>query len=246
MSGAPSKLRSWLWLFLAGPSTIIFSLLGMVLFAAPFNVRYAVISRWTRFAVWWLRITCGLDFEVEGVENIPTDGAAVILAKHQSAWETLAFQLIFPPQVWVLKRELLNIPFFGWGLRMLEPIAIDRAAGRKAAIQLIQQGSDRLRRGIWVVVFPEGTRVAPGEHRRYKSGGAVLAVNAAVPVVPVAHNAGLFWPLDGVKRPGTIRVVIGPLIQTVGRNPDEVNADAEAWIEGCMPRLLESGEVRSE
>lgn len=237
MSAPVARFRSWLWLALAAPSTILFSLLGLLLFAAPFKVRYAVITRWTRFAVWWLRVTCDLDFRVEGAEHLPV-GAAVILAKHQSAWETLAFQVIFPPQVWVLKRELLRIPFFGWGLRMLEPIAIDRSAGRKAVVQLIRQGRERLSRGIWVVVFPEGTRVAPGEHGRYKSGGAVLAVNAGVPVVPVAHNAGLYWRRDGGKRSGTIRVVIGPLIETAGRESDAVNAEAEAWIEGCMPGLL--------
>lgn len=235
-----SKARYWLWFSLAGPSTILFSLLGMALYAAPFTVRYAVITRWTRFAIWWLRITCGLDFKVEGQENLPAEGVAVILAKHQSAWETMAFQLIFPPQVWVLKRELLKIPFFGWGLRMLEPIAIDRSAGRKSVVQLIRQGKDRLSRGIWVVVFPEGTRVAPGEHGRYKTGGAVLAVNAGVPVVPVAHNAGLYWRQAEGIRSGTIHVVIGPLIQTVGRDADEVNNEAETWIEGCMPRLLKA------
>ncbi|OBS09379.1 1-acyl-sn-glycerol-3-phosphate acyltransferase [Acidihalobacter prosperus] len=234
----PGRWRSWVWLALAAPTTIVFSLLGMLLFAAPFRVRYGVITTWTRLAIWWLRIACGIGFTVEGREHLPAEGAAVILAKHQSAWETMAFQLIFPPQVWVLKQELLRIPFFGWGLRMLEPIAIDRAAGRKAVVQLIRQGRDRLQRGIWVVVFPEGTRVAPGEHGRYKSGGAVLAVNAGVPVVPVAHNAGLYWPRDGGKRPGTIRVVIGPAIQTAGREAEAVNAEAEAWIEGCMPRLL--------
>ncbi|AOV15873.1 acyl-phosphate glycerol 3-phosphate acyltransferase [Acidihalobacter aeolianus] len=238
MSATVGRWRSWLWLALAAPTTIIFSLLGMALYAAPFQVRYAVITRWTRLAIWWLRVTCGIGFAVEGRENLPVEGAAVILAKHQSAWETMAFQLIFPPQVWVLKQELLRIPFFGWGLRMLEPIAIDRAAGRKAVVQLIRQGTERLQRGIWVVVFPEGTRVAPGERGKYLSGGAALAVSAKAPVVPVAHNAGLYWPREGGKHPGTIRVVIGPQIATEGRTPDEVNAEAEAWIENCMPHLL--------
>lgn len=227
-----------LWLLLAAPATIPFSLLGIFLYPMPFSVRYAVITRWTRLSLWWLRVVCRLKFQVEGRDHLPTGGAAVILAKHQSVWETLAFQLIFPPQVWVLKRELLRIPFFGWGLKALEPIAIDRNAGRKSAVQLIQQGRDRLQRGIWVVVFPEGTRVRPGEHRHYKTGGAVLAVKAGVPVIPVAHNAGSYWPSKGEGiRPGTIRVSIGPLIETHGRTADEVNAEAEAWIEGRMADL---------
>lgn len=239
------RLRVGLWLFLAAPATIPFSLIGISLLAAPFRVRYGVITCWTRLVLWWLRIICGLSFHVEGLEYLPAEGAAVILAKHQSAWETLAFQVIFPPQVWVLKRELLRIPFFGWGLKALEPIAIDRGAGRKSAVQLIQQGRDRLQRGIWVVVFPEGTRVKLGEHRRYKTGGAVLAVKGGVPIVPVAHNAGLYWQSKGGGiRPGTIQVAIGPLIETDGRNPDEVNAEAEAWIERRMVDLLSIPEGR--
>jgi 1-acyl-sn-glycerol-3-phosphate acyltransferase len=161
-----------------------------------------------------------------------------VLSKHQSAWETLAFQEIFPPFVFILKRELLWIPLFGWGLALLKPIAIDRDAGRRALDQVVSQGRARLEQGIWVVVFPEGTRVAPGHRRRYKSGGAALAAETGYPVVPVAHNAGVFWPKRSfIKKPGTIRVVIGPPIPTKGKSADEVLDQAEEWIEQTMARL---------
>jgi 1-acyl-sn-glycerol-3-phosphate acyltransferase len=184
-----------------------------------------------------LKHICGLDYRVDGLEHLPA-GAAVILAKHQSAWETIAFQQIFPPQTGVLKRELLWIPLFGWALALLRPIAIDRGAGRVAIEQVIEQGRERLQSGIWVVVFPEGTRVASGTRRRYGIGGAALAAASGYPVVPVAHNAGFFWPRRGfLKRPGTIRVVIGPVIDPRGKTAEEIRRQAEEWIENTMARL---------
>jgi len=206
-------------------------------FPFPYRWRYAVITRWTTFNLWWLKVTCNVSYEVEGKENIPA-GPAVILSKHQSAFETMVYQRIFPPHVWLLKRELLWVPFFGWGLAMLEPIAIDRKAGRRALQQLLEIGTRRLAAGRWVVIFPEGTRVMPGERGRYAPGGAMLAVRSGCPVVPVAHNAGEFWPRRGfVKRPGTIRIVIGPTIDTRERSAQEVNAMAEQWIEETMGAL---------
>jgi 1-acyl-sn-glycerol-3-phosphate acyltransferase len=156
----------------------------------------------------------------------------VILAKHQSAWETMAFQLIFPPQVHVLKRELLWIPFFGWGLALMSPIAIDRRRGVAALRNIARRGRERLSQGFWVIVFPEGTRVAPGGRRPYQLGGAWLAADSGAPVVPVAHNAGLFWPRNAfLKRPGTITVRIGPAIESAQRDAQTINRLAEQWIE---------------
>jgi 1-acyl-sn-glycerol-3-phosphate acyltransferase len=173
----------------------------------------------------------GIRCKVEGRENLPAR-PAVILSKHQSAWETLAFQQIFPPQVHVLKRELLWIPFFGWGLALMSPIAIDRARGVAALRSIARRGRERLAQGFWVVVFPEGTRVAPGERRAYHLGGAWLAVASGAPIVPVAHNAGRVWPRNAfLKRPGTVTVRIGPPIETRDRDPKMLNALAETWIE---------------
>jgi 1-acyl-sn-glycerol-3-phosphate acyltransferase len=156
----------------------------------------------------------------------------VILANHQSAWETMAFQLFFPPQVHVLKRELLWIPFFGWGLALMSPIAIDRRRGHSALRFMAKRGAQRLAQGFWVVVFPEGTRVRPGEKRAYQIGGAWLAAASGAPVVPVAHNAGALWPRYAfLKRPGTITVRIGPPIDSSGRDPATINRLAKTWIE---------------
>lgn len=216
---------------------VVFALVGILITPFPFRVRYGFISQWARMTLWWLSVTCNLRFEVEGRDNI-SDTTAIIFCKHQSAWETLALQLVFPPQVWLMKRELLWIPFFGWGLAMLEPIAINRSLGTKAIRQLVEQGSARLRAGRWVVIFPEGTRVMPGQRGTYHKGGALLAEKSACPVVPVAHNAGEYWPRHGLmKKPGTIRMVIGPAIITAGRKASEINALAEKWIESEMARI---------
>jgi len=203
----------------------------------PRLVRYRVITGWTRIVLFFVRLLLGIRWRVEGAEHLPRR-PAVVLAKHQSAFETLAFQTIFPPQVHVLKRELLWIPFFGWGLALMSPIAIDRARGLKALRQIARRGKERLVQGFWVVVFPEGTRVAPGERRKYQLGGAWLASHAGAPVVPVAHNAGLVWPRKAfLKRAGTVTVRIGAPIEPAGRDPHAINALAEAWIEE-QQRLL--------
>lgn len=233
-------LRSLLFTLGQVLSTLVFAPLSVMTFPLPYLWRYRFITQWTRFNLWWLEKTCGLRCRVSGAEHIPA-GTGIIFCKHQSAWETLALTCIFPPQVWVIKRELLWIPFFGWGLAMLEPIAINRKSGRRAVRQLVDQGRQRLEEGRWVVVFPEGTRVAPGEKKRYGIGGAVLAEQSGHPVIPVAHNAGLFWPRHGfLKRPGTIDVVIGPAIDPRGKTPEEITAAAAAWIEATANTLIEN------
>jgi 1-acyl-sn-glycerol-3-phosphate acyltransferase len=218
-------------------SATVYAPLMLLTVILPFAARYRLISAWARFQVFLLKHLCGLDYRVEGREHLPV-GAAIILSKHQSAWETIVFQEIFPAQTWVLKRELLWIPLFGWALALLRPIAIDRSAGRKAIEQVIEQGRERLQSGIWVVVFPEGTRVAPGTRKRYAMGGAVLAAETGYPVVPVAHNAGSFWLRRGfIKRPGTVRVVIGPVIDPRGQTAEAIIKQAEEWIENKMVEL---------
>lgn len=176
-------------------------------------------------------------YRIKGLEHFPAK-ACVVLSKHQSTWETLAFQAILPPHVMVVKRELLWIPFFGWGLAMLSPIAIDRVAGMRALKQIHHQGEQRLAAGFYVVMYPEGTRVAPWRHRKYQVGGAWLAVRAGVPVIPIAHNAGYLWPRNSfVKHPGTIAVSFGAPVATKDRRPDEVIAEVERWIETEAKRL---------
>lgn len=218
-------------------STMIVATLALLLFLLPFKIRYAVVRSFAVINVALLRSLCGLNYEIEGAENIPAE-TAIIFSKHQSTWETMALQLIFPPQTFVVKKELMWVPFFGWGLAMLKPIAINRGAGRNAIKQIVRQGIDRLKAGIWVVIFPEGTRVRPGERVRYKLGGAILAAKSGYPVVPVAHNSGEFWPKKQfMKKPGTIKLVIGPPIPSKDRKAEEILADAESWIETTMERI---------
>lgn len=196
-----------------------------------FRSRFALARNWASVLLFALKLICRLDYRVEGLENLPSE-PCIALVKHSSSWETFAQARLLPPQAWVLKRELTWIPFVGWGIRLLRAIAIDRGAGGAAVRQMIEQGRERLQAGIWIVVFPEGTRMAPGQTRRYGVGGAAVAAETGALVVPVAHNAGYFWPRRGLlKKPGTIRVVIGRPIVTKGRDPREINEEAQRFIE---------------
>ena len=221
----------FLWTFLL---SVGFALVGLFI---PFERRFAIARFWAASLLAVLRWTCRLDYTVTGRENIPP-GAHVALWKHSSTWETLAMNVVFPRQVWVLKRELTWIPVVGWCIRMLHAIAIDRGAGSPAVQQVLEQGRQRLAEGDWVVIFPEGTRMPAGSTRRYGVSGALLASRTGCMVVPVAHNAGYFWPRRGLlKKPGTIRVVIGPPIVAADRDPREVNQQVQMWIEGQMKDL---------
>jgi len=228
-------LRSFLFLSVMIVSIPIYAPVVFVSYLFPYPRRYVIIRQWARFIIWWLKITCNINYVVHGRENLPAT-PAIIFSKHQSAWETIALQLIIiPPLTFVLKRELLWIPIYGWCLAALEPIALNRGAGRSALKSLIRQGKERIAQQRWIIIFPEGTRVAPGEKGRYAIGGALLAEQTAVPVIPIAHNAGNYWPRRSfVKLPGTIQVVIGPAIPTLGRSAQEINHDAEKWIEETM------------
>lgn len=216
--------------------TPVFAVIALLTFPLPALMRYRIITVWTRWVMWASRVICGIRYRVVGAENIPKE-PCIILAKHQSAWETMGFQLIFPPQVWVLKKELLRVPFFGWGLAMLSPIAIDRSSRRQALQQLVEQGRQRLAAGFYIVIFPEGTRIAPGKRGKYRAGGARLAVQTNTPVLPVAHNAGLRWGKNAfLKYPGVVTVSIGPLIQPDG-DAESLVRQVEDWIENEMPHL---------
>lgn len=214
-----------------------YSLLALATAPLPALWRYRIISGWSRIVITLARGLLGIRYRVEGLEALPRR-PVVFLSKHQSAWETLAFQVFLPPQVMVLKRELLWIPFFGWGLALMSPIAINRARGTRALKRMADQGRKRLDKGFSIVVYPEGTRTAPGKRKTYQQGGAWLAVKTGALVVPIAHNAGLLWPKNAfIKRPGLITVRIGKPIESTGVKPEELTARVEAWIESQMDTL---------
>lgn len=230
-------LRSLLFSVGGVVSVTAWSLLSLLTWPFSLRIRYGVVRQWARFMVWWLGVTCRVRTVLSGVENIPAQ-PCVILVKHQSTWETLFMQHLFVPQVWVLKRELLWVPVFGWALALLKPIAIDRKDGRGAMRQVLAQGKQRLEEGDWVVIFPEGTRVAPGTRGQYHAGGAILAAHAKSNILPIAHNAGEVWPRRGfIKYPGTIHFVIGPPIDGNHRSGKELIALTEAWIEHAQTTL---------
>ncbi len=230
-------LRSLIYTVLLFLTTIPYAI-GVIL-AAPFGrtASYRAAAGWVRQALWIGEKLCGLRYEVSGTENIPTDNSVVYI-KHSSTFETLAGLMIFPEQTWVLKRELYWLPIFGWALAALRPIGINRSAHSTAVKQVLRQGAVALQSGLWVIIFPEGTRMAPGMTRRYGLSGALLASKTGRAIVPVAHNAGDYWPRRSLaKRPGTVRLVIGPPIETAGRDAKAINEEAQAWIEQTMQQI---------
>jgi 1-acyl-sn-glycerol-3-phosphate acyltransferase len=243
MNSVFTVLRSALYSLLQIIITPLYFLIILAAFPLAPIRRYRITSGWAHLMLFLLRLICGIHYRVIGTEHIPA-APSIVLSKHQSAWETLAFQQIFPPQVWVLKKELLRVPFFGWGLALTSPIAIDRSSRKAALKQIVEQGKDRLKQGFWIVVFPEGTRIAPGKKGKYGIGGAWLATHTGAPVVPVAHNAGEFWGKNSfLKLPGTITVSIGAPINPAGMEPGDLNARVESWIEAEMPLI--GGAARS-
>jgi 1-acyl-sn-glycerol-3-phosphate acyltransferase len=203
----------------------------------PFRKRFILARVWGVVLLKVLKWTCRLDYRIEGKENLPP-GNHIALWKHSSSWETIAMTVVFPRQVWVLKRELLWIPVVGWGIRQMHAIAIDRKSGHSAVSQVVEQGKQRLDEGDWIMIFPEGTRMPLGQTRKYGVSGSLLAIERDKLIVPVAHNAGSFWPRRGwMKKPGTIRVVIGPPIAPAGRDVREINRQAQEWIEETVARL---------
>jgi 1-acyl-sn-glycerol-3-phosphate acyltransferase len=202
----------------------------------PFPRRFLLARVWAATLLWVLKWSCGLDYRVEGAP-LP-EGCHLAFWKHSSSWETLAMMVLFPRQVWVLKRELLWIPVVGIGVQQMHAIAIDRKSGHTAVAQVIEQGKERLLEGDWVMIFPEGTRMAVGETRRYGVSGTLLAIESGRFIVPVAHNAGHYWPRRGLmKKPGTVRVVIGEPVSAAGREARELNEEVQRWIEATVKAL---------
>lgn len=219
-------------LFYAGiiPATILFSCMGLFFILFPLKVRYWFITRWSYFFILWAKITCGLKYHVEGLENIPNT-ASVVVANHQSTWETIFMQTLLPRQSWVLKRELLWIPFFGWGLALLSPIAVNRS-NKFSVKSLLFQGTAKLREGSWILIYPEGTRVAYGKNKAFKKTASSLAIAAHTPILPIVHNAGKFWPRGPwPTKPGTITIKIGKAIpNTNEQNVADLTNKLEQWI----------------
>ena len=231
-------LRSVLFFLLYNLAGIVHSffcvLIGPFL---PFEQRYRFVNLWTHFAMWLLRTLNGVHITVSGQEHLPRKGeAAVILANHQSSWETFYLQLLISPQATVLKRELLWIPFFGWGLALLKPIRINRSKGSAALKSVLRQGKQKLQQGIPVVIYPEGTRQAPGKLGKFNHGGAMLACQNQVKVIPVVHNSGDCWPARSLMRyPGSIHLIIGPPIDSQGNNAKSITKTAQQWMQQHYP-----------
>lgn len=233
-----ARLRSLLYALFLTVTVIPYAFACLLWSFLPLHQRYRLTVGWPRLAVWGARVICGIRWQVKGWQNLP-DGPAVLLSKHQSAWETLFFPAYMPRDLcFVYKRELHKVPFFGWGLALLRMIPIDRARGRDAFDQVVAQGKLRLAEGRWPILFPEGTRVAPGQTARFKMGGALLASRTGAVVIPVAVNSGECWRRNAfVKRPGLITVSIGPVIPSVGLTPEQLNEKVQTWIEDEMRRL---------
>lgn len=218
-------------------SVAVYGIVALLFGFVSRQLSYSVAVAWAGSVLYLLKILCRLDYVVEGAEHLDRDNC-VVLQKHSSSWETIAQFRIFPLQTWVLKRELLWAPILGWVIRGYRPIAIDRKAGRAAVEQVVAQGQARLEQGYWVMIFPEGTRVAAGQVRRFGLSGALLAIAAGRAIIPVAHNAGEFWPRRGwLKRPGMIRVIIGAPIETVGRDPRDLTNEVQQWIETTVAAI---------
>lgn len=228
-------LRSLLFLLLVIIATIIWSPLCFLFAPLPYNQRYYMTSRWNMFVMWAARAVCGIRYQVKGYENLP-DAPVILLSKHQSAWETIFYLYFMPrPLVYVFKKELQYIPFFGWAIALMRMIPIDRSKGKDAFAQVVVQGRRRLADGQWIIMFPEGTRMPVGKKGKYKGGGTRLAIETNTPVVPIAMNSGECWPKNSfIKKPGTITVSIGKPISPEGLNAIELMQRVEDWIESEM------------
>ena len=232
-------LRSLVYFVFLVFSTLFYSsTIVLIGWALPYEKRCRIANSWGMVNIAMLKLICRLDYNIVGLEKLQPNNC-IVMSKHQSAWETISLRGLLPPaQAWVVKIELLSVPLFGWALKRCHPIAIDRSAGRKAVKQVLEQGIDALNKGRWVVIFPEGTRVAPGKRKKYGIGGALLAERSEYPVIPIAHNAGDFWRRrDLRKHPGIVEVVVGDPISSKGKKASQINREVESWIEAQMQKL---------
>ena len=231
-------LRSALFLLFQAITVVPYGILCLLMAPLPLHVRYRVTTGWPRLVLWAARVICGIRWQVKGWEHLP-NGPAVLLSKHQSTWETFFYISYMPKELcFVFKRELLWVPFFGWGIGLLKMIHIDRSQGRDAFESVVQQGQRKLDEGRWIIMFPEGTRIPRGRRGKYKSGGSRLAIRTAAPVIPMAVNSAACWPKrPWIKRPGLITVSIGPPIASDGLSPEQLSTAVEHWIEAEMRRI---------
>ena len=237
----PGALRAIAFLLFQLVVTPLYAAAMLLMFWSPRLWTFAMARSWCGVNLWGAKWICGIRWHVDGLAHIPKDTLGqphIVMAKHSSTWETLSLNQYFPPLAYVAKKELLSIPFFGWGFALASPITIDRKAGTDAMQQIAAQGRERFKQGFWIVVYPEGTRIRAGTRAKYKTGGARLAIAMNVPIIPVAHNAGFVWP-KGVfgKRPGTITMTIGAPISPVGKDPAALTREVETWIENEVARL---------
>jgi len=227
-------IRSSLYYLFMVPSLIILFLILVLISPFDYKYRSVLIRNWSLLQMWLLKVCCGLTYEVLGSENLPSC-SYIALPKHQSTWETIASNFLFRQPAWVFNKELFMIPIFGWGLFLTRPVGIDRGTPRAALNQLVAKGGALLKQGRTMVIFPEGTRVPPGGQVTFEPGGSLLAVRTGTPVVPVALNAGEFWPKESFRKyPGHIKVIIGPLIESKGLKARELNKKVESWIQKTM------------
>jgi 1-acyl-sn-glycerol-3-phosphate acyltransferase len=228
-------LRSLLFVSLMTVTAILWSFICFLAAPLPYNKRYFITSRWNVFNIWAAKVICGIRYQIKGFENLP-DAPVILLSKHQSAWETIFLLCSMGrPLVYVFKKELMWVPFFGWALGLMRMIPIDRSKGKDAFKQVVETGKLRLADGQWIIMFPEGTRIAVGKKGKYKSGGTRLAIETGAFVVPIAHNSGECWPKNSfLKLPGLITVSIGKPIPSAGETPDSLMRQVESWIEGEM------------
>ena len=226
------------WIFFTLSTLLISPLVVLFSFVSTSMTGYKAATIWARFNIWSLGVLCGLKYQVQGREHIPDLSGFIMMGKHQSTWETLALAFNLPPHIWVFKRELQWLPFFGWALWSVRPIAVNRSSKVSTLEQVVAQATKRMSEGMNVMIFPEGTRVAAGTKGRYKTGGSLLAERTGKPILPVAHNAGHFWPRKGfIKNAGLITIRIGPLIETAGRSAQDINETVETWIEAQQDEL---------